>query len=248
MNTQEYERMFRTEDSYWWFIGRHDLVETFIIKQYGTSAHLRILDIGCGTGAMSTRLSRWGDVISADFSPVALSYSRKRRLNKLCAADAMHLPFKDASFDLIVSLDILEHLPDDHAAMKELYRVLKPGGRLISTVPAYTSLWSGHDEALMHQRRYVAREIKRLVEHEGLHIERLSYAMTFLYPIVAVVRILTRHSKKPQASLVAVSPFVNRALIGLLKFENRLIRRFRLPYGVTVFCMAVRPLIDLPAL
>src|SRR5689334_1528617 len=141
MNSEEYERMYRLEDTYWWFVGRHHLVQTFLREKYGDRTDLRILDIGCGTGAMSRKLAAHGTVTSADFSPLALDFSRRRGITQLCAADAMRLPFRERSFDVIVALDILEHLPDDQAALSEFQRVLKPGGRVIATVPAYKSLW-----------------------------------------------------------------------------------------------------------
>src|SRR5260370_786099 len=124
MNAEEYERMFRLEDSYWWFVGRHDLALAFLRGEFGARHDLSILDIGCGTGAMSQKLLNWGTVVSADFSPLALSFSKRRDLSRLCAADAMKLPFRDCSFDLIVALDILEHVPNDAAALREFQRVL----------------------------------------------------------------------------------------------------------------------------
>jgi SAM-dependent methyltransferase len=254
MNAQEYERMFRLEDSYWWFVGRHHLVLTFLKEKFGNRTDLKILDIGCGTGAMSRKLERFGEVTSADFSPLALDFCRRRELAHVCQADAMDLPFGDASFDVIVALDLLEHLPDDEAAMRQFCRVLKPGGYVVATVPAYQSLWSSHDVALMHYRRYVAREVRDRFVAAGLTITRLSYAMTLLYPLVWVVRRASILKNKrsgsgnvdnpdaaPKASLVAVPSFVNRLLIGLLALENRLIRRVRLPFGLSVFCLAQKP-------
>lgn len=242
VNTEEYERMYRLEDSYWWFVGRHNLILKFLSATYPARSDLAILDIGCGTGAMSTLLARHGAVTSADFSPLALSYCRRRGLRKLCAADAMRLPFRDMSFDVVVALDILEHLPDDAAALREFARVLRPGGRVISTVPAYRSLWSGHDVALMHCRRYVASELRQRMAEAALRVERLSYAMTALFPIVWIVRRLSNLRRgDPHASLVPVPRAANRALTLLLSLENALIRRVSLPFGVTVFCMARRP-------
>jgi ubiquinone/menaquinone biosynthesis C-methylase UbiE len=241
MNSEEYERMYRLEDSYWWFVGRHHLVQTFLRKTYPHRRDLTILDIGCGTGAMSKKLAEWGTVVSADFSPLALSFSRRRHLTRLCAADAMRLPFRDASFDLVIALDILEHLPDDQAALNEFHRILKPGGRVIATVPAYQSLWSGHDVALMHFRRYLAGEVRDRFVAAKLTINTLSYAMTLLFPVVWLVRRMTaRKNEEPKASLVQVPGFLNRLLVGLVAGENALVKHVRLPFGVTVFCMAER--------
>ena len=242
MQAEEYERMYRLEDTYWWFIGRHDLVLGFVREVYGSRNDLTILDIGCGTGAMSRKLSPWGSVVSADFSPLALSFSRRRNLNLLCASDAMRLPFKDQSFDLVVAMDILEHVEDDSAALREIYRVLKPGGRIIATVPAYLALWSGHDVALMHFRRYVSAEVRERFTAAKLRLKRLSYAMTFLYPAVWLVRRFFRNPKKePKASLVKVPRWLNSLLVRILSAENALVRRVTLPFGVSVFCMAERP-------
>ncbi len=242
MNVEEYERMYRLEDSYWWFVGRHDLVLGFIHSIYKQRSDLKILDIGCGTGAMSEKMMSRGMVVSADFSPLALSFGQRRSLKHLCASDAMQLPFRDASFDLVVAMDTLEHLPDDSRALAEIYRVLKPGGRVIATVPAYHSLWSGHDVALMHFRRYVARELRDRFTEAKLNIVMLSYAMTLLLPIVWLYRrLFARKSASPKASLVKVPPLVNNFLVCLLAVENRLIHLARLPFGVTVFCVAERP-------
>src|SRR5436309_5839721 len=93
MNIEEYERMYRLEDSYWWFVGRHHLALGVLRAQYGDRSDLTILDIGCGTGAMSQKLAQFGTVVSADFSTLALSYSKRRNLHRLCASDAMQLPF-----------------------------------------------------------------------------------------------------------------------------------------------------------
>ena len=135
--------------------------------------------------------------------------------------------------------------------MRQFCRVLKPGGYVVATVPAYQSLWSEHDVALMHYRRYVAREVRDRFVAAGLTITRLSYAMTLLYPLVWAVRRASilkskRHASGssdagPKASLVAVPGFVNRLLIGLLALENVLIRRVRLPFGLSVFCLAQKP-------
>jgi SAM-dependent methyltransferase len=238
MNTEEYERMYRLEDSYWWFVGRHHLIETFMRDAFGKRSDLSILDIGCGTGAMSVRLAPWGAVTSADFSRLALGYCRRRSVDRLCAADAMRLPFRTGSFDAVVALDLVEHLSDDATAMREFRRVLRPGGRLIATVPAYQSLWSAHDVALMHQRRYTALQFGDICVQAGLRIRRLSYAMTFLLPVVWLVRRLTRKAANAKASLVPVPTFANRVLVRMLAWENALVRRMNLPCGVSVFCMA----------
>ena len=248
MNTSEYERMYRLEDSYWWFVGRHRLIESLLQTHYGNpnpQAKPRlILDIGCGTGAMSKRLTKWGEVVSADFSPLALQFSRRRGLDHLVGADAMNLPLASKSFDTLIAMDMLEHLPDDNAALREFFRVLKPGGRVMLTVPAYSHLWSEHDVALMHFRRYLRSELRERFTAAGFHVEKLSHTMTTLYPLVAAQRKLNARKPKsehPEAAMPMFPAPVNAALTGLLTAENALAKRIDLPLGVTILCVATRP-------
>ena len=248
MNTAEYERMYRLEDTYWWFVGRHKLVESLLRERYvQDAAHNServILDIGCGTGAMSHRLTKWGRVVSADFSPLALQFSRRRGLENLVGADAMKLPFASGSFDALVAMDMLEHLPDDKAALAEFARVLKPGGRVFATVPAYPHLWSEHDLALMHFRRYIRKEMNDRFTEAGLHIEKLTHTMMSLYPILTVQRRLNAKkppSKEPRAAMPMVPAPVNSLLTGLLTVENTLARKTTLPFGSTILCVAQKP-------
>jgi ubiquinone/menaquinone biosynthesis C-methylase UbiE len=246
MNTAEYERMYSLEDSYWWFVGRHRFVESLLARRRKASAGrpLDILDIGCGTGAMSECLKRWGRVVSADFSPLALQFSRRRGLQSLVVADAMRLPLRSERFDVAVAMDVLEHLEDDCVALTELQRVLKPGGLLIVTVPAYRHLWSEHDIALMHCRRYVRRELRERLVAAGFKIDKLAHTMTLLYPVVAIQRRLNARKPpkdKPEASLPPVSAAVNSTLIGLLAIENSVASRIDLPFGLTIAAVATRP-------
>lgn len=250
MNEPEYERMYRLENSYWWFVGRHRLVEALLWSRYGapgtqdTAAPLNFLDVGCGTGAMSVRLTRWGRVISADFSQTALQFSRRRGLDHLVGADAMKLPFASDRFDAIVTMDVLEHLPDDCAAMREFFRVLKPGGRVFATIPAYPHLWSEHDVALMHFRRYQRHELRERFEAAGFRIEKLSHTMTALYPVVALQRRLNARKPPhdpPQAAMPIVPAPLNAALTGFLGVENAFARRLNFPFGVSILCIAVKP-------
>jgi ubiquinone/menaquinone biosynthesis C-methylase UbiE len=248
MNAAEYERMYRLEDSYWWFVGRHRLIEALMRRYYGPpntgTAERALLDVGCGTGAMSARLAKWGRVVSADFSPLALSFSRRRGLNHLVGADAMHLPFGSDSFDALIALDLLEHLPDDQAAICEFHRVLKPGGRVLALVPAYRHLWSEHDVALMHHRRYIRRELSERFAAAGFQLEKLSHTMTLLYPLVSLQRRLNARKPPhdpPQAAMPLFPSPVNAALTQMVTVENALARRLDFPFGVSILCIARKP-------
>lgn len=240
MQPGEYERMYEQEDTYWWFVGRRKLISTLLEQRFGRRTDLMLLDIGCGTGAVAAELAWRGFIVPADSSAQALQYCRRRQLQHLCCADSVRLPFRDATFDAVVALDLLEHIEDDHAAAAEIHRVLRPSGCLFVTVPAYRFLWSGHDLALMHYRRYTASELRRLLTTAGLKPLRLSYAVTVLFPLVWLVRMRERRLKEPRSSVRPVPPWINRVLLATLELENAWLRHASLPFGVSVVAVAER--------
>jgi SAM-dependent methyltransferase len=156
----------------------------------------------------------------------------------------MKLPFASNSFDALVAMDMLEHLPDDNAALHEFARVLKPGGRVLATVPAYPHLWSEHDLALMHFRRYIRKEMHDRFTSAGLQIEKLTHTMMSLYPLLTVQRRLSARKPPhdpPQAAMPMVPRPVNAILTTLVGAENAVARRANLPFGSTILCVAVKP-------
>jgi len=144
----------------------------------------------------------------------------------------------------VTAMDIVEHIDDDKAAMMEIRRVLRPGGRLFMTVPAYQSMWSEHDEALHHYRRYTSPSVRDLARRTGLEVERLSYTVTSLLPAAWAYRQCSNRLRKPRsdgekrADLVTVSPGANAALLQILRWENTVLQRVAFPFGLTVFCVA----------
>jgi ubiquinone/menaquinone biosynthesis C-methylase UbiE len=249
MNLDEYERMFRFEDTYWWFVARRHLIATLLGDFSGSNRNLSLLDIGCGTGAMLDELEPFGTVIGADFCEEALGFCKRRGANlgnsyRLCRADARHLPFPPDTFDAVTAMDIIEHIREDDQAITEIARVLKPGGRLFATVPAFMSLWSGHDEALHHFRRYTVPHFRKLATDNGLIIDRISYTVTALFPLIWFFRAISRkieaaqRAPNPHANLMPFSKPVNSALLAISKVETQMIRHSNLPFGVTVVAVA----------
>ncbi len=248
MKHEEYERMYRFEDRYWWFIARRHLITSLLETHYPRDGRLQILDIGCGTGAMLDELAPFGTVVGADFSPEALQFCGTRGVGaELARADVRRLPFADASFDVVTAMDIIEHIDDDKAASGEIFRVLKPGGRLLVTVPAFPSLWSEHDEALHHFRRYTAPRLKDLFQRVGLTVDKLSYTVTTLFPAIWVFRQVSnllpkrRAGGEKKANLVNFADPVNAALLSLSQWETRMVHQLNLPFGVSVVCIAQKP-------
>jgi SAM-dependent methyltransferase len=243
MNPAEYDRMYSLEDRYWWFVSRRELVLS-IIRRLALPHAAAIVDVGCGTGATAEALSEIGSVACVDISSQALDYCRQRGLTNLIEGRAENLPLESGSADLVVALDILEHLDDDSAALRDILRVLKPGGRFVATVPAYRMLWSEHDVALAHKRRYTSGELAMKMRNAGFCVDALSYALWFLFPLALLQRTGRRKPVSGEAAQAQVPQFssaINTLLIKLQRIENAIMRHIPLPWGVSVVCVARKP-------
>jgi SAM-dependent methyltransferase len=239
--------MRQLEDWYWWFVARREAALRFTEDFRPRRQPLRVLDAGCGTGALLDRLEeRVGtEVYGLDFSGQALAYTRQRGHRHLVQADLTRLPFPDGTFDVITALDVVEHIREDEGALREVNRVLRPGGVLLVSVPAFRFLWGPHDIALQHFRRYTTGELGRLMRRTGFRVSKLTYLLALLFPAFVAQRLLTKlrpTAENPQAQLVQVSKAVNRFLIRLQGAELAIARRLSLPFGATVFCVAQKPL------
>jgi SAM-dependent methyltransferase len=233
------------EDWYWWFVARQTAALEFLTTCAPARRPLDILDAGCGTGALLERLQAMPEtrVLGLDFAEEALQFCRQRGHSRLVRGDLTALPLKDASVDVVTALDVIEHVGDDAAAAQEIVRVLKPGGVLIATVPAYRFLWSGHDVALHHRRRYRLGQVQQLVAAAGLELAKGTYLLTALFPVAAAQRLMARLRPSGQAvaGLPPVPRWLNRMLIRLQRAELAVARRARLPWGLTVFVAARKP-------
>jgi SAM-dependent methyltransferase len=158
--------------------------------------------------------------------------------------DALHLPFPEGTFDLVSALDVFEHLEDDIAGFAEVRRVLRPGGYILAAVPAFRFLWSEHDEALGHRRRYVASEVYQKLNRAGFHVVKATYAVTFVFPAILAFRVwrgLFPNVGRQSASYVMLPRWLNRFLAKLLALESVLMTRMSLPVGTSVFAVGRRP-------
>jgi ubiquinone/menaquinone biosynthesis C-methylase UbiE len=246
MNTEEYARLHAFEDWYWWFVARRRAALQFA-QDYGPHAvPIRVLDAGCGTGSLMEhwRRSPGVEVTGIDLSQEALAYSRLRGQTRLIQGDLTALPFATGTFDVVTALEVVEHVERDDAALAELCRVLKPGGTLLLSVPAYRFLWSSHDVALHHKRRYTAHRIQSSLARAGFVTAKTTYLLAFLFLPIAALRLFDRllhRSQQAKAHLMAIPRSLNRLLIGLHNLELALARHINLPFGVSLFCVARKP-------
>jgi SAM-dependent methyltransferase len=256
MDPTFYASYFRHETIHWWFRWRFDLISDVLgsLRQDGP---LRILDAGCGTGQMLKCLESHGDAIGIDSSPQAIGYARERGVQRLVRGSITDPPFRDGSFDCVVALDVIEHVDDDIGILTKLHEVVKPGGYLIVTVPAFRTLWSEHDEINQHKRRYRAGQLRRLVEEAGFDLQRVSYCNTALFlPVLAMrkaknllrsVRRVRGDARKTLRSDLDEYPApINAALYWLMRGETRLMRHVDLPFGVSILAVARRPVATEP--
>lgn len=247
MNIEEYAQMYRLEDEHWWFVARRRLLARAVDRfppPQPTGRPPRFLDVGCGTGGTLDWLRPYGQAIGLDMEPLALEFCRQRGYNDLVLASATSLPFADSSIEAVVALDVLEHIADHTTAAREIARILTPGGMLYVTVPAYRSLWSSHDVALMHVRRYLAPEVKELLTGAGLEMVHLTYVMTTYFPLVWFIRTLRKYNKDtvtPHADVSPTPKLLNWALRSWLDVEGSVALRVPFPFGLTVFAAARRP-------
>lgn len=240
------------ETSHWWYQGRRRIVLDFV-RRLNLPEDAAILDAGCGNGSILDGLRRHGRVTAVDVNPEAVAQARRREAEVLLSP-LVPLPLEGQRFALVTCLDVLEHVPDDRAALSELLRVTQPGGLLLLTVPAYPGLWSAHDVAAGHRRRYGRAQLISLARESGWEPRLDTHFNTLLLPVAALRRGLTRHGAQPRSDLLATSPRLNPLLEMPLRAEarwlaggrrppngDRLLGGRRLPWGLSILAVFVRP-------
>ncbi|HEY1832840.1 MAG TPA: class I SAM-dependent methyltransferase [Solirubrobacteraceae bacterium] len=238
---RDYElQTHQAEDRHWWYRGRRTVLEK-VLSSLDLPSPARILDAGCGSGRNMVELAPRGQVTGVELSETSIALARERGAGEVVAGSIMEMPFADASFDLAVSLDVIEHLDDDLGALRELRRTVAPGGSLLITVPAYQWLWSGHDVVNHHHRRYTRRSLQLVAEQAGWRQVRTTYFNSLLLPVAILLRVLERvNTKTTESSLdlwVPPTP-VNWALERPLGLEAALIDRGgRIPAGLSLLAV-----------
>jgi SAM-dependent methyltransferase len=243
MERKVYEQMAKLDSSHWWFTARRRILDGLIERVVRPPNNARILELGAGTGHNLAMLSRFGTVEASELDPVARGIASERLGREVKEAALPDLSmFPAESYDLIALLDVLEHVPDDKGSLAAIKTRLKPGGALLLTVPANPWMWSAHDVAHHHHRRYRKAEIEKLALEAGYEIELLSPFNSLLFPPIAAVRLVGKLTGKDDSDDAMPGAFVNRTLDAVFGLERSLIGRVPMPFGVSLVAVLRRPL------
>lgn len=232
MDAEEIAKSAALEHRHWWYAARRALVRR-TVRPWPTG---RAIDVGCGMGGNTAVLRELGwQAVGVEYTDTGADIAAARGI-PVVQGDGRHLPVADESVDLVMSTDAWEHIDDDHAVARETARVLRPGGRVLVAVPAGMALWSGHDVALGHVRRYERQQLADLVTGAGLVIDDLSSWNVLLRPVVRARR---RNKHTAESEMEEVHPVLNAGLRAALAVERALPVK-RLP-GVSLVVLAHKP-------
>ena len=242
MERKVYEQMAKLDGSHWWFTARRRILDGLIERIVKPPKDARILELGAGTGHNLVMLSRFGEVEASELDPIAreLASERLGRPVKEAALPDLSM-FPADSYDLIALLDVLEHVPDDKGSLAAIKTRLKPGGALLLTVPANPWMWSAHDAAHHHHRRYRKGQIETLARNAGYEIELLSPFNSLLFPPIAAVRLVGKMTGKDDSDDAMPGDLINKTLDAIFGLERSLIGRVPMPFGVSLVAVLRRP-------
>jgi SAM-dependent methyltransferase len=242
MERKVYEQMAQLDSRHWWFTARRRILDGVIERIVKPPKGARILELGAGTGHNLAMLSRFGSVEASELDPIARELASERLGRPVVEAALPDLSmFPGESYDLIALLDVLEHVPDDKGSLKAIYGLLRPGAALLLTVPINPWMWTAHDVAHHHHRRYRKQEIRKLAEESGFAIDLLSPFNSLLFPPIAAVRLAGKLTGKDDSDDAMPSAPVNKILDTVFGLERSLIGRVPMPFGVSLVAVLRRP-------
>jgi SAM-dependent methyltransferase len=244
MDQRLMKAMLEVDERHWWYRGRRTIVRAEL-DRLPISSGARVLDAGCGSGRMLEELADYGAPAGIELDPDAAAFAASRGKGEVKVGRLEELPWEDGTFELIICLDVIEHTPDDRATLTELRRVAKPGGWLLVTVPAYQALWSLHDVANHHYRRYSRRTLRLAALEAGWRVRRMTSFNGILLPPAALVRFAQR-GRRPDNGYtpeLRLGPeWLNGLLEQPLRAEARWLSRGRtLPAGLSLMALLQNP-------
>lgn len=240
MDINAYAAEYAVQKDHWWFVGRRRFFAK-VIKGLDLQKDALILDVGVSTGTNLRMLNDLGfyNFHGLDFSDEAIVYCAKNGFNCISKGDICDMPTDSCSQDLVLATDIIEHITDDMAAIKEIFRVLKPGGHVLITVPAFQSLWGPQDEIAHHKRRYLKKPLLTKFKDVGFNVVKCYYFNYLLFmPILFTRKILNVISKHPQSENNINTSSINSVLLKIFKFDIATAPIIRPPFGVSIYLLA----------
>jgi SAM-dependent methyltransferase len=238
MERAVFDRMAEHDQVHWWYVARRKILADLIRRQGGLPAEARILEIGCGTGHNFEMLRRFGrlDALEVDGEARALA---SRRLGHAVGDAALPAlaGVPDRTYHLIALLDVLEHVAGDREALASIAAKLAPGGTILVTVPAYQWMWSAHDVAHHHKRRYSKRGLRKVAEAAGLEVRRIGFFNSLLFPLAAMVRLAGKLAGKSSSDDQLPPRPLNSAFEKIFGLERHLVGRVPFPAGVSLFAL-----------
>ncbi len=244
MDKEYYFEYYESERAHWWFLARMKILEAQIVMAFPKSRELNILNIGVATGASSEMLAKFGKVTSIEYNQECIDFMKDKLSFEVLYGSILELQFQDNEFDLVCAFDVVEHVDDDYLAVKEMFRVCKPGGLVFVTVPAFSSLWGPHDVVNHHFRRYKKTRLLDLGHLYGTN-RYFSYFNFFLFPPIYLIRRLLNFlpknsSRKDSGSDLGLvkSTLINRIYFQIFYAENIFLKRgYKLPFGVSAMAL-----------
>jgi SAM-dependent methyltransferase len=237
-----YDRMAAHDSTHWWYRARRDILADYITRYAALPADARILEIGCGTGHNLPMLAAFGEVDAIEIDEAARDIASARLGKAVGEAPLPELPgVPEARYDLIAVLDVVEHIEDDVAALAGMARRLKPGGKILVTVPAHQWMWSAHDVVNHHHRRYSKATLAKAVADAGLTHNGLRYFNSLLFPAALAARVVGKLTGKDDSDDSPPAKPLNLAFEKIFALERHLVGRMPLPPGLSLITLLSRP-------
>jgi SAM-dependent methyltransferase len=237
-----YDRMAELDSRHWWYRARRDVLAALIRRRIRLPERARVLEIGCGTGHNLGMLEGFGRVDAVEIDPAARAVASQRLGRPVGGAPLPTLDgVEDGAYDLVALLDVLEHVDEDKAALESIARKLRPGGRILITVPAHPWMWSAHDIVNHHKRRYTRKTLRAVVAAAGLRLETLRWFNSLLFPLAAAARLAGRITGKKDSDDTLPPRPVNSLFEGIFRLERYALGRLPMPPGVSLVAIVSRP-------